>query len=636
MNKDILNIIQNLDKAEKLASKAVIEQVRKLTEINGKTQEDLKVLIKSYNTLREHYEGLPIKKEVEKISNELTKNVNKLAKSLEDKTTDNITTTEKRLAKKIYADLENMRKELVDEMSNDSKIKDLETKLTSEIETKTNIKTIKESLKLKIEDIEDFDEFKSNQVDYSPQLKDLRNSIAIVDGKIQKIPAGFEIFENGRNLGRFPSINFIGTVVPSASRVDVTLGGDSGASTFLGLTDTPSSYTGQALKVARVNAGETALEFITLAGGGDALTTDPLSQFAATTSAQLAGVISDETGTGELVFNVAPTIRDMVATNSLNLDYTTVSTIAIIDGSKNLISADTATYPSLTELTRLKGVTSAIQTQLDARILDTGDTITGTYNLTGQLNVDNLRLDGNTLSSTDTNGDINLTPNGTGMVVIPVGTTAIPGIAFAGDLDTGISKSSTANTGLLMAGGGDRFSWNTASFGGTSSNSAMLLRGLGSDSTPSIYNLSDTNTGLVLAGSDVLGLTTGGVRALTINASQVVAIPKLRATPRVTTITSSATPTVNTDDCEFVTITALAVAITSMTTNLSGTPANFQPLTYRIKDDGTARAITWGASFASRGGTLPTTTPLGKVLNVGFRWNSVASTWDCLVANVEA
>jgi hypothetical protein len=35
---------------------------------------------------------------------------------------------------------------------------------------------------------------------------------------------------------------------------------------------------------------------------GDALTTNPLSQFAATTSAQLRGVISDETGNGALVF----------------------------------------------------------------------------------------------------------------------------------------------------------------------------------------------------------------------------------------------------------------------------------------------------------------------------------------------
>jgi len=49
------------------------------------------------------------------------------------------------------------------------------------------------------------------------------------------------------------------------------------------------------------------------------------------------------------------------------LDYATASTIAILDASKNLISADTATYPSLTELSYVKGVTSAIQTQINAK-----------------------------------------------------------------------------------------------------------------------------------------------------------------------------------------------------------------------------------------------------------------------------
>jgi hypothetical protein len=41
---------------------------------------------------------------------------------------------------------------------------------------------------------------------------------------------------------------------------------------------------------------------------GAAATASPLSQFAATTSAQLAGVLSDETGTGVAVFGTAPTI----------------------------------------------------------------------------------------------------------------------------------------------------------------------------------------------------------------------------------------------------------------------------------------------------------------------------------------
>lgn len=34
-----------------------------------------------------------------------------------------------------------------------------------------------------------------------------------------------------------------------------------GVTTFLGLTDTPSTYAGQSLKGVRVNVGETALEF---------------------------------------------------------------------------------------------------------------------------------------------------------------------------------------------------------------------------------------------------------------------------------------------------------------------------------------------------------------------------------------
>ena len=109
-----------------------------------------------------------------------------------------------------------------------------------------------------------------------------------------------------------------------------------------------------------------------------------------------------------------------------------------------------------------------------------------------------------------------------------------------------------------------------------------------------------------------------------------------RTTARITSITSSATPTINTDSCDAVTITALATAITSMTSNLSGTPNNFDELIIRIKDNGTARAITWGASFVSEGGTLPTTTTLNKVTTVGFIYDSVKIAWGCVAAVTEA
>lgn len=73
-----------------------------------------------------------------------------------------------------------------------------------------------------------------------------------------------------------------------------------------------------------------------------------------------------------------------------------------------------------------------------------------------------------------------------------------------------------------------------------------------------------------------------------------------------------------------------------MTTNLSGTPTNFQSLVYRILDDGTARAITWGTSFQAMGVSLPTTTTASKVLTVGFLYDTVDSKWGCVAVSEEA
>ena len=66
--------------------------------------------------------------------------------------------------------------------------------------------------------------------------------------------------------------------------------------------------------------------------------------------------------------NIAsPTFTGTVTTPAIIVSSETASRVAIIDGSKNIKSADTATYPSLTELSYGKGVTSAIQTQIDTK-----------------------------------------------------------------------------------------------------------------------------------------------------------------------------------------------------------------------------------------------------------------------------
>lgn len=148
-------------------------------------------------------------------------------------------------------------------------------------------------------------------------------------------------------------------------------------------------------------------------------------------------------------------------------------------------------------------------------------------------------------------------------------------------------------------------------------------------STIELGNASDTTLSRVSAGVAAIE----GVTIDTISATNT--LTNKRVTARITPITSSATPTVNTDSADCVTITALATAITSMTSSLSGTPVNFDQLEYRIKDDGTARAITWGTSFATGTGTLPTTTTLSKVLHVYFEWDSVQSKWICAFSGSE-
>lgn len=104
-----------------------------------------------------------------------------------------------------------------------------------------------------------------------------------------------------------------------------------------------------------------------------------------------------------------------------------------------------------------------------------------------------------------------------------------------------------------------------------------------------------------------------------------------RIKKRVLAVTQAATPATNIDNADIVEITGLAQAITSMTTNLTGTPYNHQMILWEITDNGTARAITWGASFASTTNfTLPTTTVASTLLRVLTEYNSVTGKHECI------
>jgi len=118
--------------------------------------------------------------------------------------------------------------------------------------------------------------------------------------------------------------------------------------------------------------------------------------------------------------------------------------------------------------------------------------------------------------------------------------------------------------------------------------------------------------------------------------SATATLTNKRWVARVGSTTSSATPTINTDNVDIYKLTAQAADITSFTTNLSGTPNDGDVLELQIT--GTAsRAITWGASFVDGMETLPTTTTNTGTLVVVLQWFTTGSfgtnKWACMSKN---
>jgi len=103
--------------------------------------------------------------------------------------------------------------------------------------------------------------------------------------------------------------------------------------------------------------------------------------------------------------------------------------------------------------------------------------------------------------------------------------------------------------------------------------------------------------------------------------------------PNVQNVTSAATVTPTTLNDEVV-VTAQAVALALA--NPTGTAVQGQSLIIRIKDNGTARAITYDTQYRAIGVTLPTTTVISKTVYLGFIYNSTDTKWDCIGVSQQA
>jgi hypothetical protein len=108
--------------------------------------------------------------------------------------------------------------------------------------------------------------------------------------------------------------------------------------------------------------------------------------------------------------------KALVVDSNKRMDVLTVGTLSLGAGAGTAITSTATELNKLTgctavtsELNTLAGVTAGTVTASKALVVDSSSKL-------NILNVDNITVDANTISSTDTNGNINLTPNGTGKV----------------------------------------------------------------------------------------------------------------------------------------------------------------------------------------------------------------------------
>jgi hypothetical protein len=183
------------------------------------------------------------------------------------------------------------------------------------------------------------------------------------------------------------------------------------------------------------------------AGGTVAYTANKLSAFAATTSAELAGVISDETGTGALVFASSPTLvtpvlgtpssGTLTSCTGLPIDGGTTGTLPVSRGGTGITSFGTGIATFLTTPTSanlLAAVTD--ETGTGTLVFSASPTFTGTINAANLTLSGDLTINGSTTTINSTTLTVDDKNIELGSIASPTNTTADGGgITLKGTTD---------------------------------------------------------------------------------------------------------------------------------------------------------------------------------------------------------
>ena len=147
-----------------------------------------------------------------------------------------------------------------------------------------------------------------------------------------------------------------------------------------------------------------------------------------------------------------------------------------------------------------------------------------------------------------------------------------------------------------------------------------------------ILSSSNSNTAVTFSGTVNVFVTYPASYAIT--TENVQTLTNKRIDPRVVSAASasSLTPSIATADIYAYTALAAGLTINAPT----GTPVDGNKLTFRLLDNGTARALTWNATYTVIGVTLPTTTVANKTTYVGCIYNANNTRWDVIAVTTQA
>jgi hypothetical protein len=244
----------------------------------------------------------------------------------------------------------------------------------------------------------------------------------------------------------------------------------------------------------------TANTSVTLPTAGTLATTGNLSQFASTTSAQLAGIISDETGSGQLVFASSPTFTTGILTNSSTFNvFDTVATIL------NIGAAATAFNAGATSGTMTLRNPTIVGSQTTQSLFNTVATTVNFAQAAITLSM------GATTGTTSIRNNLNVT--GTVTAALFSGSGSSLTALNASNLSSGtvpnaaISGIYTGMTNLTGTGNVD-----FSRFLGNAADTALA---------PSFSWSIDPNTGIFQPAADQVGISTGGTVKLTVSTTEI-------------------------------------------------------------------------------------------------------------------